>query len=85
MNPLGDRLMARGILKAFGLSAEELKTADDLWLNTPDTCEVGGKTKLTLRQSEQLRQLAAKRGTSVGNLLQAETAKAIDSVLRTAP
>ena len=85
MNPLGDRLMARGILKAFGLSEAELKTADDVWLNTPNTCEVGGKTKLTLRQYEQLRQLAARRGTSVGNLLQDETAKAIDTLLQTAP
>ena len=85
MNPLGDRLMARGILKAFGLSEAELTKADELWLSAPNTCEVGGKTKLTLRQYEQLRQLAAKRGTSVGNLLQDETAKAIDSLLQTAP
>ena len=85
MNPLGDRMMARGILKAFGLSDTELKTADDVWLNAPNTCEVGGKTRLTLRQYEQLRQLAATRGTSVGNLLQEETTKAIDTLLKTAP
>ncbi len=85
MNPLGDRMMARGILKAFGFSDAELKTADDVWLNAPNTCEVGGKTKLTLRKYEQLRQLAATRGTSVGNLLQDETTKAIDTLLKTAP
>jgi hypothetical protein len=85
MNPLGDRMMARGILKAFGLSDAELRTANDVWLNAPNTCEVGGKTKLTLRQYEQLRQLAATRGTSVSNLLQDETAKAIDTLLKTAP
>jgi lysophospholipase L1-like esterase len=85
MNPLGDRLMARGILKAFGLSDAELKTADDAWLNAPNTCEVAGKTKLTLRQYEQLRQLAAQRGTSVGTMVQEETTKVIDSLLKTAP
>jgi len=85
MNPLGDRMMARGILKAFGLSDAQIKTADEVWLNAPDTCEVGGKTKLTLRQYEQLRQLAVKRGTSVGNLLQDETTKAINTLLETAP
>jgi lysophospholipase L1-like esterase len=85
MNPLGDRMMARGILKAFGLSESQMKTADDFWLSAPNTCEVGGKTKLTLGQYEQLRQLAAKRGTSVGSLLQDETAKAIDTLLKTSP
>ncbi len=85
MNPLGDRMMARGILKAFGFSDAELKTADDAWLIAPNTCEVAGKTKLTLRQYEQLRQLAAERGTSVGTMVQEETTKVIDSLLKTAP
>lgn len=85
MNPLGDRMMARGILKAFGLSDAQLATADEAWLNAPGTCEVAGKVKLTLRQYEQLRRIAAKRSTSVGGLLQDETSKAIDSLLQTAP
>jgi len=83
MNPLGDRMMARGILSAFGLSDAQLETANEAWLNAPATCEVAGKAKLTLRQYEQLRQTAAKRGTSVGGLLQDETAKTIDSLLKT--
>ena len=85
MNPLGDRIMARGILKSFGLSDAQLKTADDFWLNAPGTCEVAGKAKITLRQYERLRQLATKRGTTVGSLLQAEASKAVDSLLKTAP
>ena len=85
MNPLGDRMMARGILRAFGLSDAELATASEAWLNAPATCEVAGKAKLTLRQYEKLRQIAAKRGTSVGGLLQDETTKMIDSLLQTAP
>ena len=85
MNPLGDRLMAHGILKAFGLSDAELKTANDAWLSALNTCEVAGKTKLTLRQYEQLRQLAAERGTSVGTMVQEETTKVIDTLLKTAP
>ncbi|NQW47824.1 MAG: SGNH/GDSL hydrolase family protein [Planctomycetes bacterium] len=85
MNPLGDRMMARSILKSFGLSDAELQTANDAWLNAPHTCEVAGKAKLTLRQYEQLRQLAAQRGTSVGTLVQEETSKAIAALLKTAP
>jgi hypothetical protein len=84
-NGIKATMIPAGILKAFGFSDAELKTADDFWLNAPNTCEVGGKTKLTLRQYEQLRQLAAARGSSVGNLMQDETAKAIDTLLKTAP
>lgn len=85
MNPLGDRMMARGILRAFGLSDAELKKADDFWLSAPDTCEVAGRAKISLRQYEQLRQMAAQKGTSVGGLLQEETDKAVDSLLQAAP
>ncbi len=31
MNPEGDRVMALGVLQAFGLNAEELKKAQDAW------------------------------------------------------
>lgn len=31
MNPLGNRMMATGILKAFGLSDDQLKKAQDAW------------------------------------------------------
>ena len=85
MNPLGDRMMARGVLRAFGLSDTQLETANEAWLNAPATCEVAGKTKLTLREYEQLRRIATKRGTSVGVLLQNETKKTVDSLLKTAP
>lgn len=85
MNPLGDRMMARGILKAFGLSEAELTKANELWLNAPDTCEVAGKAKISLRQYEQLRQMAAKKGSSVGSLIEGETEKVVDELLKTAP
>jgi len=31
MNPLGDRIMARGILRAFGLSDEQIAKGDPIW------------------------------------------------------
>ena len=31
MNPEGNRMMATGVLKAFGLSAKQLKKAQDSW------------------------------------------------------
>lgn len=35
MNPAGDQLMAKGILKAFGLSDAQLKAAADAWMASP--------------------------------------------------
>ena len=35
MNPTGDRLMAKGILAAFGLTTEQLKKAEEGWPETP--------------------------------------------------
>ena len=37
MNPLGNMMMARGILKAFGLSDEQLKKATDAWMKSKFT------------------------------------------------
>jgi hypothetical protein len=31
MNPVGNKMMAEGVLKAFGLSAEELELARKSW------------------------------------------------------
>jgi lysophospholipase L1-like esterase len=35
MNPLGNKMMARGVLKAFGLNDAQMKLAEDAWLKMP--------------------------------------------------
>ena len=82
MNPLGDRLMALGILKSFGLNEAQLKKADETWYETPKTCSVNPGLALSLRQYEQLRDLADSKGTTMQNLIQEETAKAVESLLK---
>ena len=37
MNPLGNMMMARGILKAFGFSDEQMKKATDAWMKSKFT------------------------------------------------
>jgi lysophospholipase L1-like esterase len=37
MNPLGNMMMARGILKAFGFSDEQMKKATDAWMKSKYT------------------------------------------------
>ena len=71
MNPLGDQMMAIGVLRAFGLNEAQLQKARDYWIAMPEiACNVGCKLELTLRQYQQLNELAAKENLSVLNLLQ---------------
>jgi lysophospholipase L1-like esterase len=85
MAPLGDRLMAAGILKAFGLSDEQLKKANNYWLDAPNITSVGANKKLTLRQYERLSEIAHKRGVSVSTIIHEEFNKAIDALLSGTP
>jgi len=71
MNPLGDQMMATGVLRAFGLNEAQLQKARDYWIAMPEVaCNVQCKMDLTLRQYQQLNELAAKENLSVLSLLQ---------------
>jgi hypothetical protein len=48
----------------------------------PKTCSVNTGLALSLRQYEQLRDLADSKGTTMQNLIQQETAKAVESLLK---
>lgn len=71
MNPFGDQLMAVRVLRAFGLNEAQLQKARDYWIAMPEiACNVQCKLDLTLRQYQQLNELAAKENLSVLNFLQ---------------
>jgi lysophospholipase L1-like esterase len=93
MNAAGDRLMAQGVLKAFGLDDAQLKKAHDLWLDVPGGATLRasftpgrGKTfrashQVTMRQREKLVAAAQKQGKTLDQWLEetlaAEAAKLI--------
>ena len=81
MGPLGDRLIAQGILKSFGLSEEQMKKANEKWLDAPNTANVQSNSNLTLRQYEKLSEMAFSRGLSVQQLVQEETNKALRTLV----
>ena len=85
MNPMGNRMMAIGVLKAFGLNEEQIKKADAAWLDIPKACEFSTKAAITLRQYEQLNALAAKEKKSVNDLVNDASEKAIESLLSASP
>ncbi|MES2569614.1 MAG: hypothetical protein V4710_06115, partial [Verrucomicrobiota bacterium] len=49
MNPYGNQMMARGVLKGFGLDADQISKASAAWQNIPAAVEVG-KIKISLHQ-----------------------------------
>jgi lysophospholipase L1-like esterase len=84
MNPAGNRMMAMGVLKAFGLNAEQQNKVREAWLDMPGTTSVNGNVPLTLRQYNQLSEVAAKEKKSVDELVRGEVDKAIKALLQQA-
>jgi hypothetical protein len=82
MNPLGDMMMATGVLKGFGLSEEQLKKAQDKWLDMPNSMEVVGKARVSIRQYQQLNAYAAQQKRSLADMLNEAVSKSVESMLK---
>ena len=70
MNPLGDMMMAGGILEAFGLDQERLAAVRKAWEAKPDTCSVRVNVKMSAGEFRRLQERAAREGVSVDQLFQ---------------
>lgn len=81
MNYLGNLMMAKGVLKSFGLSSADLAKAEASWQTIPDAVTVTAKAKLSLKQMEALEAYAAKQKKSVdaviADMVQAAVAGAV--------
>jgi len=81
MNPAGDQLMARGVLQAMGLDEAQIKKAQDSWLDISGAVSLRARfdagqgkslqatARVTMRQSEKLKALAAKEGKPLDAIL----------------
>jgi lysophospholipase L1-like esterase len=81
MNPLGNCVMAIGILRAFGADDAQINQAQAAWLDTPGACAVQGGTAVTMRQYEQLDALAAAKHKAVSDILGDIFSKAVADAL----
>ena len=81
MNLEGNQMMARGVLKAFGLGPEQVRKTQETWLDLPGTCEIVGRTKVTIRQYKQLQALAAQKKQSLDALISDEFEKPVAALL----
>ena len=82
MNPLGDMMMATGVLKGLGLGEEQIKKAQDKWMDTPNAMELAGKTRISIRQYQQLNAYAAKQKRPLPEILNEAVAKTVESILK---
>lgn len=86
MNPFGDQMMASSVLRALGLNDSQIQKASDYWINMPEVaCKIDNKVGLTLRQYQQLSELAAKENKSIGDFVSAEATKAVQALLTAKP
>lgn len=69
MSYLGNLMMARGVLRAFGLSDEQLATAEKQWRTLPDAVPLQAKCKISLAEMERLEALARSRNQPVNAML----------------
>lgn len=83
MASAGNVMMATGVLKGFGLNADQLAKAEETWLDIPNSSNVASKMGITQRQAKQLEKLAAARNTTVEKLINEEFAKLVTGLLNT--
>ena len=67
MNAYGNIMMAKGVLKAFGLSDEALTTLEQDWKNTPGSHSIRLNISMSLNEYDQLQK---KLGKSVQQTFQ---------------
>ena len=69
MNAYGNIMMAKGVLKAFGLDDAQLATAEAKWQEIPDAFQSVAKVKLTLKELAALEAIAAQKKVTVDVLI----------------
>lgn len=85
MNPVGNQMMALGVLRAFGLDEAQLAKAKEAWLDIPKAVTVSPKVAISFRQFGQLQELAAKQGRSLDKLVEELCEKAVNDAIAAPP
>jgi lysophospholipase L1-like esterase len=58
MNPAGNKMMARGVLKAFGLNAEQMAKAEEGWNKAPKMSLLSAAVEISVDDRELLKKRA---------------------------
>jgi lysophospholipase L1-like esterase len=86
MNPRGDQMMATGVLKAMGLTEEQIAKAKEKWLDAAYRHPITVWRDMTVRQFEKAKAFAAKEKVEyVNNVLEPLWIRALVSAAKAAP
>ena len=85
MNIYGNLMMAKGVLKGFGLTDAQVATSEAKWQKIPETVQIQtvAKVKLSLAELAALEAEAAKKEVTVDALIGDKAAAAIKASLAT--
>jgi lysophospholipase L1-like esterase len=81
MNPLGNRLMATGILEGFGLDEAQMKAAREAWDAQPTICSVNSRFQMSFPEYERLMAVAREQNQSVDELVNQTFSEAMRTLL----
>jgi hypothetical protein len=82
MNPVGDQILAKGVLRAFGLSESQLQKAREFWIAMPEiACKVEAKGGVTFGQYQQLLEMAAKQNRTIDSIASELLTKALETLV----
>jgi lysophospholipase L1-like esterase len=68
MNALGNIMMAKGLLKVFGMTDAQLTTAEKEWRNIPNTTNIRLNLGMSMAEVEKLNAIAAKAKKNISQL-----------------
>ena len=68
MNALGNAMMAKGLLKAFGLTDAQLAGVEKGWRDMPNTQSIRFQVGMSMAEAEKLNAIAAKAKKSLSQL-----------------
>lgn len=69
MNMDGNLLMAKGVMKGFGLSEGQMNKAWQAMMNAKDGAFIGAGTRITLAEYYALKDMAAKKNMTLDNMM----------------
>ncbi len=85
MNPEGNMIIAVSILKTLGLNDKHIKKAKEQWLDIPNAIDHAAVIRLTIRDFQKLREIAAHKKVSVDTVLNERLKQTSETIAKSSP